>query len=558
MSRLSIENPNTVVTDYAASLGNIKLESIIGAGGFGDVYRCETPNGKMACKFFVTADRGRIINSIDRYFLDESSVYAYLGNSVPGVCIVRELGPGYIGMCLQQGDLGSKTVKMTDVVYANARKAAPVVDKKVLDFSKNVPLPDSDYVIESMASFLTTLEILHSMNIAHFDIKAQNILLGSDGSWKLCDFGVSRKIRDEDKRRFEKARRVYLSRKVPSGSKDLINSLCVTDSNGSTNIAAPEIFYTGGNGLRPTSTISDIWSAGILFYNLLTGFEFIGTTVYHDKNGDIAIRDMLEDSYNSIRDKGPLEILRFLTRDMKRYTMDIYGGEWSTYIEDTYGPNASSSNNISSVSPFEILRIMRPDISYLHKDIWDVMVNMLDPNPLTRYTASDCLNSDLFKPFAHIRDKMWRTHARLAKNIHKIAVATNGPRDTPLMKFARVAMREDNHSWLTREMVRYPGIKRRIQRILSIVNASRRYKIINIEDVRLTFFCIYQLSFLAEYGMYVGSEIDYDPTNFIGENKRRLPPDTKSKKYTRKQTIDRINAMLYYIAVDLLKFNLWL
>lgn len=48
-----------------------------------------------------------------------------------------------------------------------------------------------------MRQILEGLSHLHSRNIAHLDLKPQNLLLTSDypdGEVKLCDFGISRLI----------------------------------------------------------------------------------------------------------------------------------------------------------------------------------------------------------------------------------------------------------------------------------------------------------------------------------------------------------------------------
>ena len=41
---------------------------------------------------------------------------------------------------------------------------------------------------------ISALDFIHQRHIVHMDIKPQNILLGDDGTCRLADFGLSRKI----------------------------------------------------------------------------------------------------------------------------------------------------------------------------------------------------------------------------------------------------------------------------------------------------------------------------------------------------------------------------
>lgn len=46
------------------------------------------------------------------------------------------------------------------------------------------------YVVDSLLQILEGLEFFHGIGVAHRDIKASNILLDSDGKWKLSDYGL--------------------------------------------------------------------------------------------------------------------------------------------------------------------------------------------------------------------------------------------------------------------------------------------------------------------------------------------------------------------------------
>lgn len=89
------------------------------------------------------------------------------------------------------------------------------------------------------------LAYLHSVGVAHRDMKPENLLLTCDGQLKITDFGVSDVFRFAWEREGRKSRGLV-------GSEPYI---------------APEAFdnkeYWGTN--------ADVWSAGIVFYCLWSG-----------------------------------------------------------------------------------------------------------------------------------------------------------------------------------------------------------------------------------------------------------------------------------------------
>ncbi|XP_042235571.1 serine/threonine-protein kinase 17A-like isoform X2 [Homarus americanus] len=98
-----------------------------------------------------------------------------------------------------------------------------------------------------MINILGALRFLHAHNIAHLDLKPQNLLLMGkhpESDVKLCDFGISRII---------------------------LSDIEVREVLGTPDYVAPEILQ-----YEPISLATDMWSVGVLTYVLLTGHSPFG------------------------------------------------------------------------------------------------------------------------------------------------------------------------------------------------------------------------------------------------------------------------------------------
>ncbi|MEG1987261.1 MAG: Stk1 family PASTA domain-containing Ser/Thr kinase [Bacilli bacterium] len=124
--------------------------------------------------------------------------------------------------------------------------------------------------IDIMLQLTEGIEQAHEAGIVHRDIKPQNILIKDDGCIKITDFGVAMAL----------------------------NSTQLTQTNsvmGSVHYLPPEQASGKGCTLR-----SDIYSMGIVFYELLTG----GLPFKGDNAVEIALKHM-RDTIPSVRTKNP-------------------------------------------------------------------------------------------------------------------------------------------------------------------------------------------------------------------------------------------------------------
>uniref|UniRef100_A0A3Q1IKN9 non-specific serine/threonine protein kinase n=1 Tax=Anabas testudineus TaxID=64144 RepID=A0A3Q1IKN9_ANATE len=86
------------------------------------------------------------------------------------------------------------------------------------------------------------IQYLHNMNVAHRDLKCENLLLDTHYTLKVCDFSFSKRLTYTD------------------GKMALSETYCGTSS-----YAAPEIL----RGFSYNPKVSDVWSMGVILYMML-------------------------------------------------------------------------------------------------------------------------------------------------------------------------------------------------------------------------------------------------------------------------------------------------
>lgn len=217
--------------------------------------------------------------------------------------------------------------------------------QRVLDEEDTVPEKD---VIRLLRQILKALQFLHSNNIAHLDIKPQNLLLTGplpDGEVKLCDFGISRLITEG----------VELREIV--GTPDYV---------------APEILHYEAIRLE-----TDMWSIGVLTYVLLTGYSpFSGETKQETYSNITNSKLEFGPEFEGISENAIDFIKSLLVKDPKKRptAKECLQHVWlKEDVDDLVGVNGNSNNGSFEVLPKVVIesnkenQSMEDDINnYIH------------------------------------------------------------------------------------------------------------------------------------------------------------------------------------------------
>jgi serine/threonine protein kinase/Tfp pilus assembly protein PilF len=206
-------------------LGPYEILAPLGAGGMGEVYKARDTRLNRIVAVKVSKEQ------FSERFEREARTVAALNH--PNICTLHDVGPDYLVMEYVEGD-----------PLAAARisgGAAPSVDR----------------VMQYALQIADGVAAAHSKGIVHRDLKPGNILVTPDGRVKILDFGLA-----------------TLQAAAPT---DATLTRGLTDPG----TAVGTVGYMSPEQARgeTVDARSDLWSLGVIFYELLTGVRpFEGTT----------------------------------------------------------------------------------------------------------------------------------------------------------------------------------------------------------------------------------------------------------------------------------------
>lgn len=527
---------------------NIKNPVKIASGSSGSVYKGINDKGEeVAYKIFGKDGDSSLERATDLNFVLEASMYKYVGNRNPGVCEVREIGEGYISMTLAKGDLFSEM---------NAGEYSPrSVDRE----TRSGPKPKQsrvyplDSCLENMAQLLAAVELLHREHVGHFDIRPKNILRGERGNLMFCNLGSACVIPDPWIEKFKHAKDSF-----SRGERLNISTLANISTSRTKEYSAPETYIKNRRGAALTLMYpaADIWSLGILFFELLTGYNFFDIVVREDANGNASA---YIGSYILSRNT----FMTRFTKDMNREGFSIYNKHWKREFAGI------DEEEMSNISPYKL--ILREQGNKEDKRlalVWGLINRMLDPNPLTRITASECLRSPLFvkdarasRIISYFQEKYnARTRATRRPEIISLGNTSRLHRDIVKMRTLSISS-VDAYAFLKKD----PTFAERVERMVRVVD-RKIGDMLHMERVsevhkEIINFCIMVLASYAEYPSKNNNRPVFEMNHMMRypnqlENMRRRFMEHYSGDISFLKKM--VYTMTYFLLVEVFEFDLWL
>jgi tetratricopeptide (TPR) repeat protein/predicted Ser/Thr protein kinase len=210
----------------AARLGQVvgswRLESLIGHGGMGVVYRGEHTDARLGQRAAIKLLRQDYRPADLRRFRDEQRILARLEHPHIARMLdagLTEDGTPYLAMEYVDGE-------------------------PLLDYCRSRRL-DLNARLELFEAICLAVQAAHRSLIVHRDLKPSNIFVDSSGAPRLLDFGIAKRLGDTGE----------IAELTRTGQHVLTPEY-----------ASPEQFRA-----EPPTTLSDVYSLGVVLHELLTG-----------------------------------------------------------------------------------------------------------------------------------------------------------------------------------------------------------------------------------------------------------------------------------------------
>ncbi len=300
------------------TIAHYKVTAKLGAGGMGEVYRAtDTKLGRdVALKVLPEAFAGDAQRM--QRFQREAQVLASLNHSnIAAIYGLEESGTTRA--------LAMELVEGPTLAERLARGALPL--EEVLPIARQM---------------CEALEYAHEKGIVHRDLKPANIKVTGDGQVKVLDFGLAKALQDD------------------ASSSDISNSPTLSVAMTRAGIILGTAAYMSPEQARgkPVDRRADIWSFGVVLYEMLVGRQLFGGETASDVLARVITQEPDWDALPPHTPRRLRELLRrCLHKEARSRLRDI--GDARLEIEAEIaapGPVGVAPEVAASVSPLDVLR----------------------------------------------------------------------------------------------------------------------------------------------------------------------------------------------------------
>jgi serine/threonine-protein kinase len=261
-------------------LAHYRIQSTLGEGGMGVVYLAEDTRLKRNVALKVLPPHFTVNPDRVRRFEREARAASALSH--PNIVTIYEIGQ-------------SDTTHFIATEFVDGKTLRQLINEK--PFTLNETLNVSMQVADALSG-------AHRAGIVHRDIKPENIMIRTDGYVKILDFGLAK-----------------LTEQQQTTDSDLDEIPTLLQSN--PGLVMGTVHYMSPEQARAknVSVGTDIWSLGIVTYELLTGrVPFTGETPSH------VMVSLMEDKLPPLKDRAnvPEELDRFVTKALHKNQKQRY------------------------------------------------------------------------------------------------------------------------------------------------------------------------------------------------------------------------------------------
>ena len=196
-------------------LGPYRIESFLAAGGMGAVYRAT--DTRLHREVAIKVSSARFTERFER----EARVIASLNH--PNICQLHDVGPNYLVMEYVEGETLKGPLQLDE--------AMPII-RQLID----------------------GIEAAHDRNIVHRDLKPANIKITPAGLVKILDFGLAKASAPE-----------------PEGNPETSPTLTMGGTVAGKVLGTAAYMAPEQARGKTADKRSDVWSFGVVVYELLTG-----------------------------------------------------------------------------------------------------------------------------------------------------------------------------------------------------------------------------------------------------------------------------------------------